>query len=312
MRNMKRIVITGATSFIGSAVARALLARGHEVYGIVRAESKAKDMLPCSPRFHQIAGDMSNADDWSNEIGSADTFYHFAWGGPGAVGRADVAVQNQNVEDTMNCIRAAAKMNVTRFVFAGSQAEYGQTNGIITEETACNPILEYGKCKLKVCQQAPVLVKQLGMEYIHTRVFSVYGPGDHPYTLVPSCIRTFLAQGNMEMTSCEQKWNFLHVDDIADVFCELGNCRWEESSPVVNIASNDTRILRDYVEEIYELTGKSGERVYGGRKGGEKPVDNWPDTGKLFRITGWLPKVSFRQGISQLIELEKQKKGDAF
>ena len=311
MRRMEKVVITGATSFIGSFVARALLERGCEVYGIVRQESKAKDMLPVSSRFHIVTGDMSNTDRWADEIGTADTFYHFAWGGPGAAGRADVAVQTQNVEDTMNCIRAAAKMQVRRFVFAGSQAEYGQTKGIITEETACNPILEYGKCKLKVRQQAPVLAAQLGIEYIHTRIFSVYGPGDHPYTLIPSCIRTFLAQGNMEMTSCEQKWNFLHVNDIADAFCALGTCCWQEDSPVVNVASNDTRILREYVDEIFELTGRLGTCAFGDRRGGEKPVDNWPDTEKLFRITSWKPKVSFSQGILQLIELEKKRKSDA-
>lgn len=127
MRSMKKVVITGATSFIGSAVARALLDRGCEVYGIVRPESKAKDMLPTDSNFHQIAGDLSDSARWAREIRQVDTFFHFAWGGPGAAGRADVTVQNKNVEDTMQCIHAAAQMGVSRFVFAGSQAEYGQT-----------------------------------------------------------------------------------------------------------------------------------------------------------------------------------------
>ena len=305
MRRLEKVVITGVTSFIGSAVARALLSRGCEVFGIVRPESSARNVLPTHPFFQEIPGDVHDTESWVKQIQTADTFYHFAWGGPGAAGRANAALQAQNIEDTMGCIRAAAVLHVSRFIFAGSQAEYGQTHGMIHEDTPCNPILEYGKCKLQVLKQAPILANSFGMEYIHTRIFSVYGPGDHPYTLIPSCIRTFLAGENMQLTSCEQKWNFLHVSDIADVFCELGICAWPEESPIVNVASNDTRTLRDYVEELYTLAGKNGECIYGGRIGGEKPVDNWPVISKLQRITGWKPKVSFEQGIRQLIEQQK-------
>lgn len=303
-----RVVITGATSFIGSAVAKALLPRGYEVYGIVRPESKAKSMLPVHPDFHIVSGNTSHPEIWASEIGSADIFLHFAWGGPGAAGRADKTVQQANVVDTMACIHAAHSMGVKRFIFSGSQAEYGKTCGIISEDTPCSPILEYGKCKLQVRQQAPILAEKLGMDYIHLRIFSIYGPGDHPYTLVPSCIRTFLEGGRMEMSSCEQKWNFLHITDAAEAVCMLAECDISgESSPVVIIAGTDTRVLRDYVLELYDLAGRNGECAFGARQGGEQPVDNWPDVSKLCRLTGWKPRVSFAEGIAELIMQEKER-----
>ncbi len=307
MRTVERVVITGATSFIGSSVAREFLENGCQVFGIVRESSKARHMLPSHPNFHVINGEINEIEEWVSQIGSADTFLHFAWGGPGAAGRADVVVQRQNISDTEQCMRAADRLGVTRFLFAGSQAEYGQTYGQISEDAPCNPILEYGKCKLAVSQSLTQMARELGMEYIHTRIFSVYGKGDHPYTLIPSCIRTFLAGEKMELSSCEQMWNFMHVEDAATAFYKLATCSWDtEDSPIVNVASGDTRVLRSFVEEIYKLTDRKGECLYGARVGGEKPVDNWPCIDKLVRITGWEPRIPFEQGIMELIDNERK------
>ena len=298
-------MVTGATSFIGSAVCRALLERGCRVFGIVRPTSAARDMLPIQPGFQEVSCELLDVETWAKRIENADTFFHFAWGGPGSKGRADKAVQEQSAAFTLDCLRGAAKLGVERFFFSGSQAEYGPVYGITDENTPCHPVLEYGKSKLEVCQRAPILAKDLGLQYVHARYFSVYGPHDHPYTLIPSCIRAFLRNKTMELSECTNKWNFLHIDDAAEVTVRLAECELEQPQTVVNIAGTDTRVLRDYVEEIHNLTGGLGRCAYGARKSVERPVDNWPDIRRLQRLTGWSPSVSFSQGIRALIEIEK-------
>ena len=109
----------------------------------------------------------------------------------------------------------------------------------------------------------------------------------------------------MELSECTNKWNFLHIDDAAEVTVRLAECELEQPQTVVNIAGTDTRVLRDYVEEIHNLTGGLGRCAYGARKSVERPVDNWPDIRRLQRLTGWSPSVSFSQGIRALIEIEK-------
>ncbi len=308
MRSLSRVVVSGATSFIGSAVTRCLLDQGCDVYGLVRPSSSARNMLPDHPCFHEVSCDIRDFSLWAKQISQADTFFHFSWGGPGAQGRADVAIQQQNVTDTLDTLQSAAQIGVSRFIFSGSQAEYGQVYGITTEQTPCAPILEYGKCKLMVHEQAPIMAKKLGMEYIHTRIFSVYGPGDHPYTLVPSCIRTLLAGETIALSDCTQKWNFLHVRDAAEVIVLLASCDIGSAGNItVNVASTDTRPLREFVDRIYDLTGRRGGCAYGARIGGERPVDNWPDIQYLQRLTGWTPKISFDDGIHELIRLEQNK-----
>ena len=301
---MLRAVVSGATSFLGSSVAEALLANGYEVYGLVRTSSGARHFLPRHPRFYEISCDITETALWTEAIGRADCFFHFAWGGPGISGRADADLQYKNVLDTLECIHAAKALGVRRFLFAGSQAEYGKVRGITTEQTPCHPILEYGKNKYRVYQRASRLAGELGMEYVHARIFSVYGPKDHPYTLIPVCIRGFLSGETIQLSTCAQKWNFLHVNDAARALVRLGECDLHGCNPVVvNVASSDTRVLKSFVEEIHRLCGNRGSCAYGSRQVDEEPVDNWPDIGLLQSLIGVQKEVSFEDGIAELIEI---------
>ena len=306
MRTLRRVAISGATSFIGSAALRLLLDRGCEVYGIVRPNSRSLHLLPDHPRFHPVLCSIGETEKWVDGIREADTFFHFAWGGPGMAGRADAAVQHQSAVDTLSAIRAAKELGVRRFFFSGSQAEYGRVSGKITEETPCAPVIEYGKSKVEVFRAAPGLAESLGMEYVHARIFSVYGPNDHPYTLVPSCVRSFLRGERMELSECTNMWNFMHVRDAAEASVRLAECGLPSPFAVVNVAGTDTRVLKDFVEEIHRLCGGTGECAFGARHVSETPVDNWPDITRLRQLITLPPPVSFEQGILELIRIEKE------
>lgn len=305
MRRIERVVVSGATSFLGSATVSGLLALGCEVYGIVRPDSKARYMLPSNTLFHEVPCDIVDAEKWANEIGRADTFLHFAWGGPGILGRSNESIQRLSGDYTLQALKYAGEMGVERFFVSGSQAEYGPIDGLISEDAICHPVLEYGKNKLRVCLEAPPIAQKLGMEYIHARFFSVYGPRDHPYALIPSCIRCFLQDESMELSECRNKWNFLHVDDAARAVLSLVKMRLTTPSLLVNIASTDTRILREFVEEIHELCGKRGSCAFGTRKVIERQVDNWPDISRLQSMINWEPCITFTEGINRLIQIER-------
>jgi len=304
---MKRVAVSGATSFLGSAAVKKLISQGCEVYGIVRPSSTARAWLPDHPKFHEVLCDFSDTEEWTRAIGHADTFLHFAWGGPGLQGRSDSVVQKQSADNTFKALYAAKALGVNRFFTSGSQAEYGRTSGSIAEDTPCNPFLEYGKNKLRVCREAPGIAEELGMEYVHARFFSVYGPHDHPYTLIPSCIHTFLAGGTMALSECRNLWNFLHVDDAAEAIVRLAECALPSANVIVNVAGTDTRILRDFVEEIHLLCGKRGSYAFGARRVSEPPVDNWPDISRLRSLIEWEPQISFAAGIRALIREETER-----
>lgn len=144
-----------------------------------------------------------------------------------------------------------------------------------------------------------MLCKQLNIEYIHTRIFSIYGPGDHPWSLIQTCLSTWLQGGKMQLGECTQSWNFLYIEDMALALLHLLT---EGTSGVYNIASKDTRMLRDYIKELYSLCGNRGSYVFGKRApNAEGQADLIPDISRILKETAWRPATSFMEGIYETL-----------
>ena len=240
-----RVVVTGATSFIGAVTVRQLLLKGHQVQAVVRPGSKRlkalKDHVPkevCS-QVQITELEMERIEEIQNrDSASADAWIHTCWEGAGSDNRTLRDVQQSNVESSLKAVRAAFGMGCRRFLFTGSQAEYGICSRLITEDMPCNPVSEYGKAKRVFAVEAEELCKSLALDYIHGRIFSVYGPGDHPWSLVQSCLKTWSRGGEMKLGECTQWWNFLYIEDAASALISL----LERGEPgTYNVAGCDTR-----------------------------------------------------------------------
>lgn len=299
---MNSAVITGATSFIGSNLVSYLAGKGVECYLIVRPESRNLAVLPQNnPVVHLVWGNAVNPNEWINQIPPCDTFFHFSWDGVGAEGRGNQDIQQRNIRMTMDCLKVAAKIGCKRFVFAGSQAEYGIHDGLITEETACDPVIEYGKAKLEVLRQAPAVSKEIGIDYIHLRIFSVYGPGDHPWTLVSKCLDSFVKNEEIVLSPCTQDWNFLYSEDAAEAISCFGDCPLD-NNPVYNIAGEETKPLKEYVEMMRQQCG-GGIPQYGLLENMKEPPHGiYPSIERMQQATGWKMKTDFSTGIRKILE----------
>lgn len=223
------IVVTGATSFIGVPMVRELLRGGHTVYAVVRPFSRNRSKLEDHPSLHIVERELGRCDHLEESVSAVcPVFFHFGWDGAGSENRTDRAVQQKNVADSLKVMEGAGRLGCRTFLFSGSQAEYGIHMEAMREGTELKPVSEYGKAKVDFCRQAEVRAKALGMNYIHARIFSVYGPGDHPWSLVESCIDTFASGGYISLGECTQMWNFLYIDDLIEALLRLAGCRGPE------------------------------------------------------------------------------------
>ena len=138
---------------------------------------------------------------------------------------------------------------------------------------------EYGKGKLRVLNNLMPLAQELGINYYHSRIFSVYGPNDHPWTLVSSSINTFIHGEEFKASSGDQLWNFMYIDDAAGALVSL----IESNAPsgIYNGASNDTRPLKDFIGEIYKCCGGKGILSLGAYTPVEKTYNLHPDISKI-------------------------------
>ena len=158
-----------------------------------------------------------------------------------------------------------------------------------------------------------ILCKSLGIRYIHGRIFSVYGPGDHPWTLVETCLDACMNGMEIRLGACTQLWNFLYMDDLARALADLADLPEDVlaslDNPVFNLAGEETKPLKSFVEEINSLCGGRGTLVYGARiENAEGLVHLNPSIEKLKTVTGWRQETDFRQGIQKLMIDKREKK----
>ena len=302
---MSKYIITGATSFIGKAVVEELLRAGHQVYVVIRPESEKKHWFDGRNNCFVILTDIKNIEICEENMQKADYFMHFGWDGIGAQGRSNPDIQAENVKNTVKCIETAVKLKCRGFVFAGSQAEYGIKHELIKETLSCEPVIEYGKAKLKVLNEGMRIAQTNELNYYHARIFSVYGVGDHPWTLVSSCVKGFLSGKEVKTSSGEQMWNFMYIDDIAKALIMLTASN--ATTGIYNIASKDTRPLKEFIQEIYQCCGEKGKLLMGTHNPVEIPNNLIPDVSKLESVIGNIPETKFSDGIKEMILQFKQE-----
>lgn len=313
----EKVVITGATGFIGRNLASLYLEKGALVYALVRPDSSNLERLPRHENLIPVFGDLEHVSDWAEEIGQADAFFHLAWGG---VNRQEIdsqKVQKRNVEASLECVKAAARLNCRVFMDAGSRVEYGITkDGVMQEDMECRPVNEYGKAKLSFYKQAAPLCRQYGMTYFHLRFFSVYGPGDHPWSIISTLTRDLPQGKTVSLSACLHRWNFMYIKDAAEAVYQLHQSAKhikpdaKESGLAVNIASQDTRVLKEFVEEIHELAKGSGKLEYGTFiQAKEGALSVCPDSSRLKSLTNgaWKEQYTFCQGIKETMRKEEKK-----
>ena len=319
-----RVLLSGVSSFLGLALAKELLDAGHEVFAPLRVKPGRAALPLAGKGFHLFPGDMEERtvlrQNLERELTAAealplDLCFHLAWGGVGQRGRMDREIQERNLAASEDMLALAAEFGAKRFLFAGSQAEYGVTlervrrgefpDSAYDETTPCRPISEYGRAKLAFSARGGEMAARLGVDYRHLRIFSVYGPGDHETSLVASAVRAARTGEAVSFSLCAQQWNFLALADAVRALRLLGEAEVlrTDGNPVFNVGSLDTRELRRFVEEIFETAGKPASLAsFLPRETGPEGTPYLaPDISKLLRSIDWKPEISFRAGIKALL-----------
>lgn len=299
---MKRIVVTGATSMIGVALIEECLRHDIEIYAVVRSSSGKAGRLPLSDKIHLTDCSLEDLSDLPGRIpGGCDTFYHIAWGNTGEARNKSTELQSRNIFYTLQAVRAAAELGCRRFIGAGSQAEYGPMDvEKISPNSPVNPSTPYGASKLAAGHLAGMLCRELGMECIWPRIFSVYGKYEKETTMVASGLRKMLAGEPTEFTPAMQRWDYLYSRDAGRAFYLIGEKG--KGGSVYCVGSGQARPLKEYIEEMAALTG-AGKPGIGAKPYPPGAVMNLcADIGTLTGDTGFIPEYTFEQGIRETIE----------
>ena len=296
-----KFFITGASSFIGVELCRYLSDHGHQVIAMSRRENEQLNDIAKNGNLQVYYADMQNLMERSIDV-KADVFVNLAWAGALLGQRDNQELQEGNISFSLECVKLSRRMGCQLYVDAGSQAEYGIVQGVITEDIPCNPVSAYGKAKFQMYRESCDMTQRLGLKYIHLRILSAYGENDHPNTLIISSLKKLKNNEPIEMRSGGQKWNYVYVKDAARQIAELSLHAVNDKDfhqEVYNIASNDTRKLQDFIIAVKEITGSSSELIFGGYNP-EKDVNLNPDTKKTTAIVKPLTNITFEEVIKSM------------
>lgn len=304
---MERVVVTGATSMLGVALIQECVDKNIKVLAIVRRKSVHLDRLPISDLIEIAECDLEELEDLVITERKYDVFYHFAWDYTKKEQRDAPILQEQNIKYTLDAVGLAKRLGCHKFIGAGSQAEYGHVDGVITPDTGIFPQTAYGMAKYAAGRLSQKLCIQYGMTHIWGRIFSVYGNYDNEGTMLVYAINQFMKKETARFSAATQMWDYLHETDAGKIFYLLGKSTG--GNKTYCIASGKSRPLKEFIMELREAFGKDAVCEFAGDAAGNKLPGLQADTSELEKDTGFVPSVSFKEGIEKLIQYRKYVRG---
>ncbi len=288
---------------LGCALIEKCIEENVRVFAVVNPDSARLDKVPESSLVTVVPCGLSDMDKLPSLIQedfSGGIFYHLAWASTSHKGRDDVRAQSGNIGHTLSAVESAKALGFERFIFAGSQAEYGRTDKKLSPDTSVFPETPYGVAKLAAGSLGNILASQLGMDFIRVRILSAYGPGDGERTLISSLIRSLLSGERFSTTEGKQIWDFIYRDDVAKALFLLGEKGI--NGKVYPIGSGIGKPLREYIETVRDLLSPGALIGFGDIPYKDGQVMHLEaDITELTKDTGFVPEVTFEEGIRKTV-----------
>ena len=303
---MKKVIVTGANGFIGTALCKKLSDEGINVIAIVRDKEENITKITDIPRLKITYCDLSDFRNLSKyvEDRDIDALYHLAWVGSAGALRGDSDVQIRNIQYTCDTVKACLDMNCKRFIFASSIMEYEIQATMVTDTMPSINTL-YSSAKVAADYMARTLSGSYGIDYIRAVISNIYGPGETSPRLVNTSLRKMLNKEHCAFSAGNQLYDFVYITDAAKMFIEIG--KHGIANRTYYIGSQEPRPLKEFLCEMRDQVDPKIEIGLG-----EIPFNGVSLSYKEFDInavkkdTGYIPEVTFAQGIKNTLEWIKE------
>ncbi len=296
----RRVLVLGASGFIGRRVAQRLAEAGAELYCGVREVATAED-LPGVLHQADLARPGSAAE-LVQVVRPAISFNLAGYGvNPSEVDPSLARRINSDLvlEFASACAgEADPSWSGQHLVHVGSAAEYGGAQGDLAETTAPNPTTLYGRTKLEGTRSLGDAARAGRLRAVAARLFTVYGPGERAGRLLPTLLAARYTRGEIPLTDGSQRRDFTFVDDVVEGLLRLGALTGNRLGPV-NLATGKLETVRAFVECAARVLGIAADRLrFGALPTRPHEMAHDPVNVQLLRsLSGWAPETTIESGV---------------
>ena len=303
---MKKVLLTGASGFIGRHCLEPLLARGYEVHAV---SSKPPAGGPPQPGVQWHQADLLQPGASRGLLAKIQPTHllHLAW--YVVPGKLISAPENFSwVTASLDLVRQFAEQGGRRMTICGSGYEYDWGYGYCSEKlTPAVPNTVYGSCKQALQMMVRAFVQQqqpTGLTSAWGRVFFLYGPGEHPDRLISSVILSLLRGDPAKCSHGRQIRDYMHVQDVANGMVALLDSAVEGP---VNVSSGQATTLREMVLTVGRLLERPDLIQLGAipARANDTPLVIG-ENARLLSEVGWQPQFDLESGLKQTIDWWRQ------
>jgi nucleoside-diphosphate-sugar epimerase len=311
MRKLNKVLVTGATGFIGSHLTQRLIREGFEV-GILKREKsdvwRIKDLLD---KIVTYDVDLRDTQEVSKGVSDfrPDVIFHLATYYAVEHKPQEIPLMvDTNVLGTINLLEASKESMVKLFVNTSSCFVYKESENKLRENDDLSPLNIYALTKIQAEQACSFYAEKYGLKTITFRLFPPYGPADHERRLIPYVIKSLLEGEKLKMTTGKQRWDFVYVDDIVDAYFKLLSVSdLPQKHEIFNIGTGNAVSVREVVSRIKEIIGAGLEPEWGAIPHRKNEV--WficADISKTETFLRWQPKIQIMErGLELTVEWYK-------
>ncbi len=250
-----KVLVTGATGYIGRRVAAALLEAGHEVTALVRSTSNISAL---ADGVHAVEGDILDTESLQDAVVGQDAAMHFA-AYFDFYATDEKLLYRTNVDGTRNLMNACADASVQRLLYCSTTEVIGPVRfppG--NEDTELSPQFEYARSKIKAEEAIREISKNRGLDHIILRASGVVGEGDmyvgfDIVEAVATGAAPFIPDGETKINM------FIHVDDVASAFVAALTSQAAANETII-LCPDEAVSWIELFDELAEHTGGKAPR----------------------------------------------------
>ena len=267
MENLQRVLITGATGFIGSHLTRKLVKEGFEVGIIKRKNSNLWRICDLINKLSIYDADLRNINKVSEVIShfKPDVIFHLVTYYAIEHKLQEISLMvDTNVLGTINLLEASKKFSVKLFVNTSSCFVYQESKNKLRENSKLIPLSLYALTKIQAEQACSFYTEKYGLRTITFRLFPPYGPADHERRLIPYTIKSFFEEKKLKLTTGKQRWDFVYVDDIINAYLKLLNkYNLPITHEILNIGTGNAISVQEVISRTKEIIGSDIKLEWG-------------------------------------------------